>query len=424
MLLNINRDTNFLSLNHAQVIEFIGILAFFIISPMLSFPIILIGAYNQRRYSYILISIFLGLISMYYYPQGDQFRYLEDFNRYRGMRFSDVFDFNTLIAYRNFNIITLSLFGASKISWMNLEIYRMILVSLSSWICISIFNKIIAEKIYSVTRTIRFKLLLLVILSIPIYYISQGFRSGLGAVFLSLGVIELIGKKKSGYFFLAIASFIHFSYIPISILFIVGILTKYRITNKNFVYCLLFILATIIILISLLYTSVPFINMMLNIYLFGSYGTDFVWDAYRIKEVVLINGLPTLIFYILYIRSKKDICFKFSNVIYLNLALVLLCLPFQAFTQRLGVISVLLLVFYSVKNYRNMHIVKYFQILLVSLMVSVTFPFIMHRYYYKYAHLENIFIYPLPMILQNTYDLREIYFMLDKDGILKSQYIN
>lgn len=420
----LNRHIHIYSSESKQLLEAVLSLGVFIISPVLSLPILLIGAYNQKGYSYILISFFLGLISMYYYPQGDQFRYLEDFKVYSDTPLNELFDFNSLLTYRNLNLITISLFSASKVSWFTLELYRFFIVSLASWICIITFNKLMKIYFPDITKSLRFKLFLLIILSIPVYYVSQGFRSGLGAVFICLGCVDLIEKKKYGYIWFLVASFIHYSYLPISLLFIIGLNSKVRITNKNFLLFLFGILLCVIILVYLLYSSVPFITMILNIYVFGSYGSDFVWNAYRIKEIVLINGLPTIIMYWLFIKSKKDmLSFKFSNIMYINLILVILSLPFQAFTQRLGIISVLLLSYYSVSYYKSMKLRKYYQIIFLSLLVSVIYPFFMHRYCYKYAHFENFFVSPLPVILENSYSIQDAYILLDRDGILKDQYL-
>lgn len=404
-------------------IEFVIVSLLFILNPVIAVPILLIGIYNKRRYSQVYLAIFLGIVSMYYYPQGDQYRYLEDFMEYRNAVFSQLFNFDAIITIRNFNLITLTLFAASKLPFMTLELYRMLLVTLGSIIIFDLFDNIIMQIEPSPSPRVRFKLFVIVLLSIPVYYISQGFRSGLGAVFLSLGIYKLLNNYKSGYIWMLISCLIHYSYLPLSIIYIISSKLKWRLNNKNFIIALLFIISLLYLIIILTYNRFPFITMMLDIYIYGSYGSEFIWNAYRLKEVLLINGIPVFLLYLLFISSKKDTNFRFTNILYVNLILLIVSLHFQAIFQRLGIVSILLLAIYAVRYYRYTHILKNYKAIVLSLCISVTFPFFMHRYCYYHSNIETMFVSPLPIILKNTYDISEVNCLLDENGVLKQQYL-
>lgn len=412
------------SISNSRSLELIVITIVFMISPVICFPLLVIGVYNQKKYAYFYICMFMGLLSMYYYPQGDQYRYLTDLLTYKNQSFSEIIDFNIVISIRNFNLITLSLFAASKTGFITLEIYRMLIVCFGCGIMMYIYQSVASSLENKIPRLFQFKLFLILLLSIPVYYMTQGFRSGLGAIFLSLGMYKLLQKNQSGYFWMLVSAFIHFSYLPLSIIYILGLKLKFRINNKNFIFYFLLLMLLLVTGITALYGKIPFITMMLDIYVFGSYGTDFVWNAYRLKEVLLINGLPTILMYALFLFSHKDRSdYRFSNVLYINLALLLISLPFQTFIQRLGIISVLLLAVYGIMNYKSMHLKKYSQIIILSLLVSSGYPFFMHRYCYYHSNIENFFISPLPLILQNTYDIDEANDLLNDEGVLKPQFL-
>lgn len=405
-------------------LEFIIITIVFVISPFMCFPLLLIGAYNRRKYAYVYISIFAGLLSMYYYPQGDQYRYMVDFLSYKNLEFSELFDYNAIITYRNFNLITLSLFGAAKCKFFTLELYRMILVSLSCGFVLMIYYKNSKYASLNEGRAFQFRLFLIILLSVPFYYVSQGFRSGFGAVIVFMGIYYCMHHKKIGYFLMLLACTIHYMYIPLSVLYLVAIKLRYRINNINFVLYFFLIISIISGTVFILYGRLPFVTFILDFYLWGEYGTGFRWDAYRVKEIVLINGIPTLLLYTLFLLSNKERTdYRISNIMYVNLAILVASLPFQAFVQRLCIISVLLLAFYCVTYYKSMQIRKYAQIIIVTLLISNIYPFFMHRYCYYQSNIENFFIYPLPLILQNTYDVSEANYLLDEQGVLKQQYL-
>lgn len=422
----VEASANIIQNNKSNTIrsEILFVTIVFIISPFLCFPLLLIGAYNHRKYVYIYISVFMGLLSMYYFPQGDQYRYMGDLLLYKTLPFSKLFNYEAIITYRNFNLITLTLFWAAKSQFISLEIYRMLIVSCGCGIILYLYNNNSKNLLGTKEGSFQFKLFLIVLLSTPFYYMSQGFRSGFGAVFLCAGIYKCLHYKKIGYGFILIASFIHFSYLPLSLLYLIAMKCKIRITNKNLLYFLTIFIIIFVLSIYILYNRNPFITMLLDIYVFGDYGFDFKWDAYRFKEIFFINGLPTILLYTIFLFSRKErVDYRFSNILYLNLAILIAFLPFQAFIQRLCIISVLLLAFYSIIYYKSMKLKKYAQIVLITLMVSNLYPFFMHRYCYFHSNIENFFLYPLPLILQNTYHISEVNILVDETGVLKPQYL-
>lgn len=63
--------------------------ALFILSPLLSMPIVLYGVYRQKISGYVLFSLFLGLLAWLQVPLGDLFRHSLETQAYLGMSFSE-----------------------------------------------------------------------------------------------------------------------------------------------------------------------------------------------------------------------------------------------------------------------------------------------------------------------------------------------
>ena len=59
------------------------LLFLFLISPLLSFPFILVGMYERRKASFVYFSLFMGLFSFLTYPASDLFRHFENYYYYK-----------------------------------------------------------------------------------------------------------------------------------------------------------------------------------------------------------------------------------------------------------------------------------------------------------------------------------------------------
>ena len=83
-----------MKIDDKKLITTVIVCILFFILPFISIPILLIEIYNGRKYALYLLAIFMGVLSMFYFPSGDQYRYMQDLLLYRGASFEDVFDFS------------------------------------------------------------------------------------------------------------------------------------------------------------------------------------------------------------------------------------------------------------------------------------------------------------------------------------------
>lgn len=414
---------DFLEENYKRFIPLI-VFAIFLINPFICLPILFIEVYNRKTYPLILLSILMGLLSIYYFPQGDQFRYREDLIYYRCRNFDEIFDFNTLLIYRNLNIISIALYALSKFQWMTIEIFRFVLVFVGTFLILDIYKKeFIANN--RISRRRNFIIFLIIFLSIPFYAISYGLRGGFGGCLTTYGLYLLYKKEKSGYLLLILAASTHYVYLFLAIIYLLSFTLKKRVNNRSYIFIALLSTLVVFVVSVVAYHFVPFFKMIANLYIFGDYGTKFTWDAYRIKEIILINTIPVLILYYLFLKYNKYIpSIKINNLLFLNLTLILISLPFQAILHRMGIISLLLLSVFGSIYYNQIHILKNFRILLLFLTISFSYPYFMHRYAYYHSKIEYFPFSSVYSILQTSAQDDEVYNILDKDGILKKQYLN
>ena len=177
----------------------IYIIVFFIIFPFFSLPILFCEIYNGKKYPLVLLAIFMGGLSMFYFPYGDQYRYFTQLEIFKYLSFDEIFDFESILIFKELNIVNILIFVAAKIG-LNLEIVRFLLTFTS---CILLFNIFInLRELRQIPHSKILSLLTFVVLflSVPYYLINYGFRTGFGACLLTYG-IYLIYIRQILFFF-------------------------------------------------------------------------------------------------------------------------------------------------------------------------------------------------------------------------------
>ena len=408
-----------MKIDDKKLITTVIVCILFFILPFISIPILLIEIYNGRKYALYLLAIFMGVLSMFYFPNGDQYRYMQDLLLYRGASFEDVFDFDTILIFRNLNLVNIFIYLCSKIPFITIELVRFVFVLIGFLLVFSIYKSIeINMEEAGVSRKRRFLMFMVLFLSCPLYYITQGFRSGLGSCFLIFGLYKFIkGEKGVGIVNFILACLIHYSYVVYIIIIIFGLNNRHRYKWSDIIWMAVFVLAVVGIAITALYSRVPIIQLIIDTYIYGKWGTDIVLNGYLIKEILLINGLPVVVMYMVSLSIKDKS--RLKNILIINLVLLLISLPFHAIEQRLGIVSLQLLALYIAISYDKKIIFSKIGFLLLFLGISFIYPFWMHRLYYQHSDIEKITYMPLPELLQNTYEERSVYKVLNSDGIIK-----
>lgn len=388
------------------------IIGTFILFPFLMLPFIFMEIYNGRRYPLVLLAIFMGCLSMFYYPSGDQFRYFNDLNAYRFLSFNDVFHIDSPLFVVEFNLINILLFALAKIN-INLELFRWLMVFIvyiiTFWIFIDICNR------HQLSRNTRFIVFLLLYLATPLYLTTYGFRTGVGACFMTLGVYLLCVKSsKIGYFYLLMASITHVFFLLHSIFIPILMWTRYYMSRRLFLLVMLVVSVSTIFIIDFLYGRWLFLDLLFDSYVYGEFGRDYVWDSFMIRDVVLNGGIPFIFSGILFLLTKPRN--KMANIIYCILLIFIISLPYYTFIHRVIRSSLLLVVVYLCLHIEQKFVMKYYNILAIWLFISFLVPFWNNRYQYKHAQLEKVAYYPLPMLLLNTYEKDDINKKVDYDG--------
>lgn len=212
---------------NSQKSTFIVCLVFFV-CPFLALPLVLVEIYNEKRYAFYLLAIFTGLLSMYYFPQGDQYRYWLDLHNFKYETWNEAFDFSQILIYRNLNLINIFIFICSRCDFITLEIIRFILVSGCAGLMFSMYLEISAKyKNLGYNRNKRFCMFIALALSIPYYGISYGFRTGVGSCFITYAVYCLFNhKQKTGILFMILAGLTHYFYIAYGLVLICSVRIK------------------------------------------------------------------------------------------------------------------------------------------------------------------------------------------------------
>ena len=389
------------------------IISLFLLFPTLTLPIVFVEIYNQKKYALFLLAIFMGLLSMYYYPWGDQYRYMNNIVNYNGQSFNDIFNPNTILFIRNFNLIQISLYFASQFNF-SIELYRFFVVTITYLFVFWILNNrliVLRENGYLPKQI--FVLFLFVFLSIPYYYICQGYRTGIGTCILICGLYYIDKNCKLGYFFLFIAAFIHYFFLIYSILIILFYNWRIYFSGKIVICCGILFLAITPSLINLFYGIFPFLDLIVDLYIRGKYGAEQDVNIGDIRSLLLLTGFVIIIYSYFFLFKKR--IGKLENVIYANYLLILLTLPFYALNERINVTSVLLLSIYFLLKAPRV-LIRNYMVILPFLILSLIYPYWKHRDIYALTQISEIVYKPLPLILQHTVSEKEINKYIDFNG--------
>lgn len=394
--------------------DFIILLISFILFPFFSLFFIFRKIYDGKYYALIFLAVFMGLLSMFYFPFGDQYRYYEWLKEYAYQSFDEIIDFNSVLIYRDLNIITLLVFFASKIG-LTLELLRFILTTICYLLIFSVYRGILITNINILSKSTLWTLFLIYFLSMPFYFICFGLRTGVGICFFIYGLYNVINANRCrGYLGLLIASFCHAVFFLYLVIVVVVRFAKFSVSRQ----WLLLISCAIPLfswtLLSYLYGNVDFFDAIMDSYIYGKWGGEYDWSFVNVRKRLFLGGMAMAYIYVIFfLRQERNFLYNFLSV---NFSLCILFLPFGTFLERIVAISLPLLTLY-ILIYRGQSLSLFTKrLMLLLMMITFLTPFWIHRYPYRQAHIEKILYEPLPLILQNTYTSNEIYSHVNRDG--------
>lgn len=400
--------------NRKERQNFIILLALFFLFPFFSLPIVFRKIYEGKNYALHFLAIFMGLLSVYYFPFGDQYRYLEKLNLYSSLSFGEVFDSESIFIYKNLNLVNIYVFVASKLN-LTLEFIRFTLTVSCYLLVFSIYKNFIQDKHDQCLndKWIRF---LILYLSVPFFFISFGFRTGMGGCFLIYGILNLINGKHAKAFTGIFSSVFCHALFLIYVVFIILIINKKNKISKKIVFLISIVVTSFSFwFLNSIYGKIELLDILMDQYIYGDWGEEYEWSVFTVKVRIFLGGAALIYMYMIFFLLPKQNVFLW-NLLCLNFCLLIFSLPFYTFTERLVAVSLPILSLYMIDC--KTILPKYrLGIVLFLLLVSFLSPFYIYRYQYGKAHIEEIAFFSIPVVLTNTYDIDYVNDYVDDEGL-------
>lgn len=182
----------------------------FVISPLVSLPFILKGIYERQKWSYLLFSLFVGIMSYLTIPFADLYRHAL---MYFSMANPTLVDFfNSDAGYFNW-LIPATYIIMNKIG-IPFDFLRLFELSTGFYMMISILNYMIEKSSRIYSKEECFNRFLILLLFFDFLYTTEGVRFGYALCLYVYSVHLYINKKKLlwAIVFALVACFIHSSF--------------------------------------------------------------------------------------------------------------------------------------------------------------------------------------------------------------------
>ncbi|MCD8447603.1 EpsG family protein [Tenacibaculum finnmarkense] len=388
--------------------EYVMIFILFLLSPIVSFPFIIILLYTKGKESLFLISLFLGVVSYMLLPSWEldlsrYYLYYEQILKY------DLSSFLEFLKQKNDYVFYSILFMFSRLG-LKYQLVLLIISTFNFYISLKIFDRVYSR--YSTkefSQNKYFLLCSLFILSLPVMSLISVSRFSIGYTFFMLGVYRfIVNNKIRGVLNVFIASITHFAFI-VYLPFFPLLLVK----NKKRVLALILIIfmfsffVPIEKVIVLLSNYIPFLSTKMLIYL-----ELFADTNIKILSTILLGpvfiSIMFLIFYYKIIPQKLYLfCVMLLLVVLLTIPLNLII--YDRFVQVFKPVLALtvVVVYLGIKNKKNIYILESIIVLLLfffSLYYVYTFGII---YRENLKIFLNIFKLLFVSILNTTYSLSD-----------------
>lgn len=405
---------------------------FFIICPFGSLPLILYLMYQQKKYAFYLLGMFVSLFSMYYPPAGDQYRYWHIFQESLSLidTVNDILSSNSV---REFSLLhpILSIF---KGVGGTLEQIRFTLIFISYFLCINLFWDTTEKYKNTVSKKIYFFAFIVFFTSIPVYVTMIGFRWGMATILFFLAINNFLRSDRvSGSVYALFSCLFHFAIVPMFILYLLFSLMQRIIWKHPVVLLSTAIIASLSLEFVITYLlKIPFFDFI-RIYI----DPEGIWRTGELPyEMSLLAKISTQIsdflFYIFlavilmfiyrYRKLKHESSTFLMTLLTFVFMLIILFLILQDFYTIADRIKNLVIIFsaYSVILAKLQNKISLSPLLyrLASLFVvfSFTFLFLSAKKPLITGGFERFFYSPFHTIFSNTYSEVWVSENVNEDG--------
>jgi hypothetical protein len=407
------RTNNLKSLLHK-----ILVISLFCIYPLCALPFVFIEIYNKKKYAFILLSIFMGLVAYLIAPTGDLYVHTNEYFIFADLTFLEFLD----ILPFTIDFVYYFVAYIFSITGIPFEFIRFFFVLISYLLVFDIFrdlsftNKKIknSKKIYMIFFLICFFQVLFMVTAI-------GLRYGLAIYLMVYGIYILFQKENSkGWFYILLSCFTHFSMVLILFIILLTRFLKLKKINKSSLFLsLVFIFfgTNIILFFINLFPLNPFLKDKIILYVTGYWGNDFLQIhsfLYRISRLMAhVSVYPLLLF--IFVTNLKN---KLSGIVLSMSFLLFILYPVANLFYRFTQIILFIFLISFILSYNKSKLHNFF---LTIIFITSTFTFLLGSIY---THKRNFLIsneykilYPsIPFILYSTYDQKWIDTYITTNG--------
>lgn len=398
----INNCKNLMKIKYNSLLVFFC----FLLYPLGALPLLFIEIYNNKKYAFVLLSLFMGLVAYLIAPTGDLYVHSIEFSDFKDFTFSD---FLSILPFTIDFVYYFIAFIFAKLA-IPFGFIRFIFVVLSYLIVFDIFRDVCSSN-NNLNKNKKLTTIVFFICFFQVLFMSVaiGLRFGF-SVYLMLYGVYLLFKKNNfkGWFFILLSCFTHFSMILIFFSILIAKLFKITKLNKTVLFLSLgfAIIGTDILqfIIDLLPLN-DFLKEKLIMYITGYWGNSFLEDhsfLYRISRLFNHISVYPLMFFLFITKVKNQLL----SIVFVLSILLFILYPITNLFYRFVMIIVPILLISFLLSYDNSKLHSLFLILIFTCS-SITF-FLGNIYSHK-RNLQISYEYKLtytsfPMIFFSSYD--------------------
>ncbi|MBQ4279792.1 MAG: EpsG family protein [Rikenellaceae bacterium] len=400
------------------------VVALFIIYPLGALPFILIEIYNQKKYAFTLLALFMGLCSILMAPSGDLYRHTMNYIAFKGMDFPELI--GTYIKF-DFTLYTVS-FLLAKLS-LHFELARGLFAFVGFQCIFWAFRDVVKHNpTLQASRKWCFIGFLVAFCVTDFFILTLGMRHGLATYLMVLGIYKLFRcRQANGWCFVILSGLTHFALVPFAALAVVMRVFPFRL-NKWFVIAIsgfIIIFSTTILESVINALALPeMVKQHALYYVSGYWGNEFLEDRsqlYRIYRVLYQLVIYPLIV-VFFINYKAKTYTPFKGFLMAGSLLLFLTFPLSEVFARVAALMLPLYVFDLLLGFtltkpaiRWMRIIVFFTCISIC---SQVYSF--RRHLIHLSRIHALAYSPAPCILWQTFDERWIHKHINPDGSFDS----
>ncbi len=383
----------------------------FLLSPLLSLPLIFYGIYHRKRGSFLMLALFMGVMGWLLAPMHDLYRHTLTFHFYEHRSISTALN----PVYLALNGGIAPVYWAMSHMGIAFEAIRAVVVTIGFYLLCVVFNYMIDHSSRQYSQSGVFLRFLIFLLFFDAFYVIEGIRYGFSMCVFLYAVHQLIdlGHKKTFLFFFLFAGIWHLAFFY----FGGATLLMYCLKMRRRTYVLFFILLVIVIVAALSEAAAIIGEERANWYLSGkgdklAQYSGMTMIGLTVYLLLKFAAIPYAILVIKYYSIDRKWVRMAMGWIFLSLSVsfnaVFFYRSWWVFTT-IGVFA-----FLEIENTVYLGR-KWLSTLLLS---SILFCSVATTRFHSYIENSNYYrlIQPVPYILTQTYDLKWTNFNVKPSG--------